>query len=83
LLDDLDLQYEQAWRDVLNFTPPNPDIAELALLLLLDKMTECAARGEKTAQIREKVLELFQTSQAQTAGKAMLRSITDAREGVV
>lgn len=59
-LTRLDTQYEQIWADILRYQPASSDIAELMLVLLLDKLIDCTNRGESHAQLREKILELFQ-----------------------
>ena len=61
-LDILDRSYDDAWNDILTHSPQNSEHAELMLLLLLDKMSERAARGESIVQIREKIFDLFQSA---------------------
>lgn len=62
-LNRLDQRYEMLWDEILSIEPENDDMAELMLLMLLDKMETMAERGEVCAKVREKILALFQSSQ--------------------
>ena len=82
-LDKLDRSYDKAWDDVLNYSPKNADLAELMLLMLMDKFAERARAGESVAQIREKILELHQAASDASSPVAATNPNLHASAGTV
>lgn len=74
-METLDSSHDLAWDMILAYEPPNAELRELMLLMLLDKMEERAHEGESCVRVREKILSLFETRDLgfATVGK----SITD------
>ncbi len=64
-LTNLDDRHTQVWGEIIAYKPANKEIAELMVLMLLDRMQAMAARGENCMLIREKLLELFSESFAE------------------
>lgn len=58
-LTKIDDRHSQVWAEIIAFRPANKELAELMVLMLLDKMQAMAARGENCMLVREKLLELF------------------------
>ncbi|MEL7430830.1 MAG: hypothetical protein AAFN43_12645 [Pseudomonadota bacterium] len=60
-LETLDSSHDEAWDVILGYEPPNAELRELMLLMLLDKMEDRAREGESCVRVREKILSLFET----------------------
>ena len=68
-LERLDKRHEQAWNLIFAYEPPNNELRELMLLMLLDQMEDKAGAGESCVRIREKILSLFEIGNAGFANK--------------
>ncbi len=82
-LDILDRSYDDAWNDIFNYSPQNSDLAELMLLMLLDKMADRAENGESVVQIREKIFDLFQSAHERTPQVEAKKAHFHANAGLV
>ena len=58
-LTQIDDRHTQVWEEIIAYKPANKELAELMVLLLLDRVQSMAARGENCMLVREKFLELF------------------------
>ncbi len=63
-LNTLDEEHTEVWRNILAYEPHTSEITELMVLLLLERLERTASRNENCIEVREKIVSLFQSSQA-------------------